>query len=80
MENSILTLKSTKLNLDIKRGEVKAKETNKYTTASEDEITETFNMSCNIDSENLGEWLDSVVESWVNGKSIRAEATVNDNE
>lgn len=68
------TLKSTKLNLEMKKGKLISKEVNKYETAAKDVVTEQYNSDCELDSDNLSVWLSNVVESWTNGASIRDDA------
>ena len=70
-----LVHKDSKLQFSIKSGEVRFVQQEKYITESNDETIDKFKGECPLDSENLTDWAENVVTSWLNGASIRDDAT-----
>lgn len=62
------------IKLTIKKGEVHYTQKEKYKLPSGDESIDKFKGDCPLDSQNLKQWLNSVVESWIDGDSIRPDA------
>jgi len=73
---------SSTLKFDIKKGNVEFTQKESYKTGGTDDSShDIFKGSCPLDSDNLKDWTANVVESWIDGKSIRADAVVaNDDE
>jgi hypothetical protein len=72
---SLIHTNST-LKFDIKKGNVEFTQTESYKTGANDSSKDIFKGECPLDSDKLKEWTNSVVESWLDGTSIRPDAQV----
>ncbi len=75
-----LTHKKSALSFTIKKGNVHFKQVETYVLGSGDESIDKFNGECPLDSENLKEWMENVASSWIDGASIRPEASAEEKE
>ena len=73
-----LVHKNSRLVFTIKSGSVHFVQQESYVTGANDESIDKFKGECPLDSSNLKEWLENVSSSWIDGDSIRAEASVGD--
>jgi len=76
---SIQHVKST-LAFEVKKGNVVFKQKEHYKSAGIPESHDGFNGECALDSDNLKKWAHSVIDSWIDGDSIREDAVVADDE
>ena len=68
------------INFAIKKGVVEYTQKESYKTGSEDTSHDIFKGECPLDSDKLKDWINNVTSSWIDGKSIRPDAVVDDKE
>lgn len=69
--------KSSSLTFTIKKGSVHFKQTENYKIGGDGATSkDVFPGDCSLDSDNLHSWLAGVCKSWIDGDSIRDDATI----
>lgn len=67
--------KKSEIKFGIKKGEVHFTQTESYNiNGTDDESVDKFKGQCDLSSDKIHEWAQSVVKSWIDGDSIREDA------
>lgn len=75
-EDAPVTHIGSSITFRTKSGNLEFKETHKYRLPDEATSTDTYPGECPLDSDSLKEWAHSVIDSFIDAKSVRADASV----